>query len=132
MTGTESRSGVGLERRAAAVWGASLAGLAVALGAFGVHTLASIVSAERLQVWDTAVRFQMYHALALLALAALPRATRVAALLLVTGTVIFSGSLYVLVLSNVAALGAVTPVGGVLLIAGWAVLAIGLARGEPA
>lgn len=125
------RTGAGLGRPAAAVWGASLAGLAVVLGAFGVHTLARMVSADRLQVWDTAVRFQMYHALGLLVIAALPRPARLASLLLLVGVIIFSGTLYLLVLTGVRALGAVTPIGGVFMIVGWALLALAQARRPP-
>ncbi|HKI55954.1 MAG TPA: DUF423 domain-containing protein [Trueperaceae bacterium] len=124
--------GPGLDRRSAAVWGASLAGLAVVMGAFGVHSLAPLVSADRLQVWETAVRFQMYHALGLLAIGALPRPARLAALLLVVGVIIFSGSLYLLVLTGVAVLGAITPLGGLSMIVGWVLLALSLARREPA
>ncbi|HKI57903.1 MAG TPA: DUF423 domain-containing protein [Trueperaceae bacterium] len=123
---------VGLGRRASAVWGASLAGMAVVLGAFGVHTLARLVSADRLQVWETAVRFEMYHALGLLLIAALPGPARLASLLLLVGTLIFSGTLYLLVVTGVPILGAVTPLGGLLLIAGWALLAVSLARRLPA
>ncbi len=132
MTGSRNERGIGLGRRAAAAWGASLAGLAVVMGAFGVHGLAAMVSADRLQVWETAVRFQMYHGLGLLAIAGLPRPARLASLLLVVGSLIFSGSLYVLVGTGVAVLGAITPLGGVLQIAGWALLAVTLARREPA
>ena len=124
--------GPGLDRRSAAVWGASLAALAVVMGAFGVHSLARLVSADRLQVWETAVRFQMYHALGLLAIGALPRPARRAALLLVVGVIIFSGSLYLLVLTGVAVLGAITPLGGLSMIVGWVLLALSLARREPA
>jgi len=105
-----------------------LAGLAVVLGAFGVHTLAPLLGSERMAVWETAVRFQMYHALGLLLIAALPRTNRLAALLLLVGSLVFSGSLYVLVLTGVGLLGAITPIGGLLQIAGWAWLAVGLAR----
>lgn len=122
----------GLDRRAAAVWGASLAGLAVVLGAFGVHTLARLVSPDDMQVWETAVRFQMYHALGLLVIGALPRHARLASLLLLVGTIVFSGTLYLLVATGVRALGAVTPLGGLLLIAGWTLLAVSLAHGPSA
>lgn len=130
MTGRRT-AGPGLAPRAAAAWGAALAGLAVVLGAFGVHTLAPLLAADRMNVWETAVRFQMYHALGLLLTGALPRSSRLAALLLLVGSLIFSGSLYLLVLSGVNALGAVTPIGGLLLIAGWALLAVSLARRDP-
>jgi uncharacterized membrane protein YgdD (TMEM256/DUF423 family) len=128
MTERRSVRSGGLGPRGAAVWGASLAGLAVVFGAFGVHTLAPLVGSQRMGVWETAVRFQMYHALGLLLIAALPRSNRWAALLLLVGSLIFSGSLYVLVLTGVGLLGAVTPLGGLLQIAGWALLAVGFAR----
>ncbi len=128
MTGRRSLRSAGLSPRGSAVWGASLAGLAVVFGAFGVHTLAPVLGSQRMGVWETAVRFQMYHALGLLLIAALPRSSRLAALLLLVGSIIFSGSLYVLVLTGVGVLGAITPLGGLLQIAGWAVLAVGLAR----
>ena len=132
MTRSQSLGRAGLGRRAAAAWGASLAGLAVVLGAFGVHTLAPMLSSNRMNVWETAVRFQMYHALGLLVIGALPRSSRLAALLLLVGSLIFSGSLYILVLTGVTVLGAVTPLGGLLMIAGWALLAYTLARGGEA
>lgn len=123
MTASEGRAGAGLSPRAAAGWGAVLAGLAVVLGAFGVHSLAAVLPADRMTVWETAVRFEMYHALGLLAVGALRPRTRLAPLLLLLGTVIFSGSLYLLVVTGVDLLGAVTPLGGLLQIAGWALLA---------
>lgn len=124
---TPSRSAPGLSPSAAAAWGAGLAGLAVVLGAFGVHSLAAVLSAQRMDVWETAVRFEMYHALGLLAVGALRPRTRLAPLLLLIGTLIFSGSLYLLVATGVTLLGAVTPLGGLLQIAGWALLAWSLA-----
>ncbi len=130
MAGSVNQRGMGLDPRAAAAWGASLAGVAVVLGAFGVHGLAGMVSADRLQVWETAVRFQMYHALALLLIGALPTRARLASLLLLVGVAVFSGSLYLLVATGVTALGAITPVGGLLMIAGWALLALSLVRRE--
>jgi uncharacterized membrane protein YgdD (TMEM256/DUF423 family) len=112
-------------------WGmvaAVSAGLAVTAGAFGAHALKAQVGPEALAVWETAVRYQLVHALALLALAQAaqvwpPRPVRIAGLLWVIGTVLFSGSLYALVLSGVRTLGWVTPFGGAALIAGWAALA---------
>jgi len=107
--------------------GALSAGLAVAAGAFGAHALRDRLSVGDLATFETAVRYQMYHALALLAVAwvahqwpgGLPRA---AGWLFVIGTVIFSGSLYTLVLTGQRWLGAVTPIGGVAFLAGWACL----------
>ena len=108
--------------------GALSAMLAVAAGAFGAHALRERLAPDLLQVFETAVRYQMYHALALLAVAwASSRsdgvAARVAGWLFVAGTVLFSGSLYLLALSGIRWLGAITPLGGLAWIAGWAILA---------
>ncbi|ABF45066.1 protein of unknown function DUF423 [Deinococcus geothermalis DSM 11300] len=105
------------------VAGGVLAALAVAFGAFGAHALKSRLDPGLLADFETAVRYQMYAALALLVLGAQP-AQRRAPLLLLAGAVLFSGSLYVLALSGVRWLGAVTPLGGLLLIAGFAVAAL--------
>lgn len=108
----------------------SLAGaLGVALGAFGAHGLRSRLSPDMLAVFETGVRYEMYHAVALLALAALM--TRfdgwlfhLAGWAFTIGIVLFSGSLYLLALTGIRVLGAITPIGGVALILGWACLAI--------
>lgn len=92
--------------------GGLLAALAVMLGAFGAHALAGNV---RLDVWKTAALYHLVHAVALL-LPGLPTATR---WLHASGVVVFSGSLYLLVLLDTPSLGAVTPVGGLCFIAGW-------------
>jgi uncharacterized membrane protein YgdD (TMEM256/DUF423 family) len=101
--------------------------IAVGAGAFGAHGLRSRITPDLLAVFETAARYQMYHALALLAVAW--AATRWpgpwparAGWLFVAGTVLFSGSLYILALSGVRWLGAVTPLGGVAFLAGWACL----------
>lgn len=100
--------------------------LAVALGAFGAHGLKASVAPQLLDVWQTAVSYQMYHSLTLLALAVLPVSAGVrfrrAGWLMVAGTVVFSGTLYGRVLLDMPVLGMVTPVGGVLLLAGWVCL----------
>jgi uncharacterized membrane protein YgdD (TMEM256/DUF423 family) len=116
-----------LNGRLAATLGASLAGIAVALGAFGAHALKSRVDARMLEVFETAVRYQMYHALGLLAVAyylghEAPGAGA-AAWSFLAGILIFSGSLYVMVLTGHRWLGAVTPIGGVAFMIGWALLA---------
>ena len=108
--------------------GALLAGLSVALGSFGAHGLRNTLSPEDLATFETGARYQMYHALALLAVAwAYARweapLVQVAGWLFVIGIVVFSGSLYALVLTGQRWLGAVTPIGGVALLAAWAVLA---------
>jgi uncharacterized membrane protein YgdD (TMEM256/DUF423 family) len=107
--------------------GAALAGAAVALGAFGAHALEGVLSASRLETFETAVRYQFLHALALLVLhharltGALGEAaaTRVG-VTLVAGIVVFAGSLYALVATDVGAFGAIAPLGGGLLLLGWA------------
>jgi uncharacterized membrane protein YgdD (TMEM256/DUF423 family) len=116
-----------MERRVFAV-AAALAGLGVAIGAFGAHGLKAVVSPEMLAVFETGVRYQMYHGLGLLALAWAigrwpERRLATAAWLLLAGTAVFSGSLYILVLSGLRWFGAITPIGGVALIAGWGLTA---------
>jgi len=108
--------------------------LGVAAGAFGAHGLRDRLAPEMLAVWETAARYQLYHALALLAVAwAVTRwpsgATTAAGWLFVVGTLVFSGSLYVLSLSGIRWLGAITPIGGVAFIAGWACLIWAVYRG---
>lgn len=106
--------------------GAVLGGLAVAAGAFGAHGLRDSLPPADLETFEVAVRYQMFHALALVLCAALPVGTpRVvaAARCFLAGVVVFSGSLYALVLTGPRWLGAVTPVGGTLLIVGWVLLA---------
>jgi uncharacterized membrane protein YgdD (TMEM256/DUF423 family) len=107
--------------------GALLAGLAVAAGAFGAHALRDRLTPDMLAIFETAVRYQMYHALALLAVAwATTRWPDSSAVLagwcFVAGIVVFSGSLYVLALTGVRWLGAITPLGGLAFLAGWALL----------
>ena len=105
--------------------GAVLAGLGVAFGAFGAHALEARLTAERLATFETAVRYQLLHALAILAAALLGgERAPLAGLLFVVGIALFSGSLYLLVLTGVRWLGAITPLGGVAFIAGWGVLAL--------
>ena len=113
--------------------GSLSAGLSVAFGAFGAHALRARLSAADLATFETGARYQMYHALALLAVAwiaahwpgTLPRA---AGWLFVAGTLLFSGSLYTLVLSGQRWLGAVTPLGGVAFLAGWGCLLVAALR----
>ena len=108
----------------------SLAGaLGVALGAFGAHGLRGRLSPDMLAVFETGVRYHMYHALALLVVSALmPRLDgwliHAAGWSFTIGIVLFSGSLYLLALTGVRTLGAITPLGGVAFILGWAFLAI--------
>ena len=103
--------------------------LGVGLGAFGAHGLRSRLSPDMLAIFETGVRYQMYHALALLAVAAIIARAGGARLLVAAGwcfaagIVLFSGSLYALALTGVSILGAVTPFGGLAFLAGWACLA---------
>lgn len=110
--------------------GAVLMLLAVACGAFGAHALKGRLDEDMRAVWETAVRYHVYHALALFVVAWLEtrfpnRTVAVAGWCLLTGTLVFSGSLYALALSGIRVLGAVTPFGGLLLLAGWLALAAG-------
>lgn len=110
--------------------GGLFGGLGVILGAFGAHTLKARLTPELLATFETGVRYQIYHALALLAVALLygSRSAKglmiVSGWLFVVGTLLFSGSLYVLVLGGVRWLGAITPVGGTAFIIGWFCLAV--------
>lgn len=111
------------------VVGALFAFVAVAAGAFGAHGLRDRLSVPQLVIYEVAVRYQMYHALALVVLGVLVsrRATAAAAVAgwsFVIGIVLFSGSLYALSLTDTRALGAITPFGGVAFLVGWAALAI--------
>lgn len=104
---------------AAALLGAS----AVMLGAFGAHALRSSLGPQQLGWWQTATQYQLAHAIALLIIATLPlRRAPLAAACMALGTIIFSGTLYLMALGLPHWLGAITPIGGILLIAGWLVL----------
>ncbi len=118
--------------------GALFAALAVAAGAFGAHALRARLAPDMLAVFETAARYQMYHALALLAVALFLGRTAAAipdlwaswaGWLFAAGIVLFSGSLYALALTGVRILGAITPLGGVAFIAGWACLLVAAWRG---
>ena len=117
--------------------GAMCAGLAVAIGAFGAHALEGRVSADMLANYETGARYHFYHALGMIGVGlfaliavrdgqpesrALTR-LRWAAVFLLTGIVLFSGSLYTMALSDLRWLGAVTPLGGVSFLVGWALFA---------
>ena len=109
--------------------GALCGALGVGLGAFGAHGLRGRLTPEMLAVFETGVRYQMYHALAILLVAALvdrldSRLVPIAGWCFSAGIVIFSGSLYALAVSGVTVLGAITPIGGVAFLAGWACLII--------
>ncbi len=108
--------------------GSMLAAVAVIAGAFGAHGLKETVSTEMLEVFETAVRYQMYHSLGLIAVGLFNShhpavAVEIAGWAFALGIVVFSGSLYAMVLSGTRWLGAVTPIGGLAFIAGWLLLA---------
>ena len=113
--------------------GALTAFLGVALGAFGAHALKTRLSEEMLNIFEVGVRYQMYHALALLAVAWAcvkwpGTLTTASGWLFVAGVVIFSGSLYILSLTGIRWLGAITPLGGLAFLAGWICLALAALR----
>lgn len=112
------------------ILGAGCALLGVMAGAFGAHGLRAIVSDRALEVFRTAVTYQMYHALALVLVAVLAatglsrKLLSVAAGFFLAGILLFSGSLYLLVLTDIHGLGPVTPVGGVCFMVAWTLLVI--------
>jgi len=114
--------------------GAIFGGLAVVFGAFGAHALRASLTPDDLATFEIGVRYQMYHALGLVAVAWATTQTEAAAVhfagwAFVAGILVFSGSLYTLVLTGQRWLGAVTPIGGVAFIVGWAILAWTALRG---
>ena len=110
--------------------------LAVAAGAFGAHALRARLAADMLDVFQTGVTYQMYHALALVGVGMLLARfssdgsswLSVSGWMFVAGSILFSGSLYALALSGTTWLGAITPLGGVAFLIGWLALAIGVLR----
>lgn len=108
--------------------GALMCAVAVAFGAFGAHAIADIVSPARLETWQTASRYLMFHGLSLLIITSLAINLEVsfkpAVLLIFAGAVIFSSALYLLVILNLSWLGAIAPIGGVLMISGWITAAV--------
>lgn len=112
--------------------GAVNALLSVAFGAFGAHLLEGRVADKYLETWQTAVQYQMFHAVGLMVIAILMSSSLLGPLgslnwagyLMLAGIVIFSGSLYVLSLTGISILGAVTPIGGVAFIAAWVMVII--------
>lgn len=118
-------------------FGALSASIAVAAGAFGAHALRGRLAPRLLEVFETAARYQMYHALALLAVAWLvdraagtpsERPATIAGWAFVAGTVLFAGSLYLMAFTGIGVLGAITPLGGVGFLVGWVSLALAAAR----
>ena len=117
-------TGAGSTHRGLLAAGCLLAGLGVAAGAFGAHSLGGRLSAEDLAIFGTAARYHMLHALGLILLGLAAErwpdaAWRCPGILMLCGVAVFSGTLYVLALSGIGWLGAITPAGGVALIAAW-------------
>lgn len=125
-----------MNQRISLLTGSLLGLLGVALGAFGAHALkAQLTAAGRLDTYELAVRYQFYHAFALLAAGLLQYHItsgylKTASVFFVGGTLLFSGSLYILCLSGRTGIAMVTPFGGVLLIFGWIFLAIAIFNGK--
>lgn len=120
------------------IWGVLFCGSAVILGAFGAHLLSNLLSVDALQSFEVGVRYQFFHGMALLFLSLTPNPQNFinrTALLFITGTLLFSISIYLLSLSTMygdtglpAILGPVTPIGGLMLILGWLNLLVGYIR----
>lgn len=110
--------------------------LAVALGAFGAHALKERLTEKYLAIWETAVQYQMFHALALVAIGTLMSSKLIgpvtslntAGYLILAGIILFSGSLYVLSLTGIGVLGAITPIGGVAFLVGWVMIIVAAAK----
>ena len=119
-----------------AVWvavGSFLGLLGVVMGAAGTHALEGRLDSDALDTLETAVRFQMYHTIALVAIGGLgsvwkSRAVAISCGLLTLGVIVFCGSLYLIALLDIGAFGAVAPVGGLSLMVGWGTLAVGAVR----
>ena len=125
-----------MSARGLTIAGALLAFVAVAAGAFGAHALRGRLEAEELAVFETAVRYHLVHAVALLAVAWVNtqwpgRPARFSGWLFIAGIVLFSGSLYLFVLTGARGVVVITPVGGLALLAGWLALAWAAWRGGP-
>ena len=116
--------------------GAINAFIAVAFGAFGAHALKEKLSEKYLAIWETAVQYQMYHAIGLIVIGILMSTNIIgnvsqlswAGYLMLSGIVIFSGSLYVLSLSGIGILGAITPIGGVAFLAAWLLVIVAVVK----
>lgn len=107
--------------------GAVFAFLAVAFGAFGAHALKNVLTEHYAAIWETAVQYQMFHAVGLIVIGILMSKTLIgptpllsrAGVLMFIGVILFSGSLYVLAVTKINVLGAITPIGGVLFLISW-------------
>ena len=111
--------------------GVIFAFLAVLLGAFGAHALKDQVATEYLEIWKTAVTYQMFHSLALMIWALMGQKIKLVSIAcgcFVLGILLFSGSLYLLVLSGIKMLGMITPIGGTLFLLGWLLALVGVVR----
>ena len=116
--------------------GAVNAFIAVAFGAFGAHALKEKLSEKYLAIWETAVQYQMYHAIGLIVIGILMSTNIIgnvaqlswAGYFMLAGIVIFSGSLYVLSLSGIGILGAITPIGGVAFLAAWVLIIVAVVK----
>ena len=113
------------------VTGSGLALLAVILGAFAAHGLKAVLDTQQLALFETASRYQMYHALALLVIGVMSTNSqfsqsllKFAALAFILGIILFSGSLYLLALVDISWFGAITPLGGIALLSGWLVIMV--------
>lgn len=121
--------------RSIAVWGSVLAFIAVGLGAFGAHGLREHLSPASMAIYQTGSHYHLIHALGLVAVAAVSdkvRTARFVSWCFIFGILVFSGSLYLLAITEKRWLGAITPIGGVCFLAGWATLAYGAARSHKA
>ncbi len=115
------------------ILGAILAALAVVFGAFGAHALKNKVSPDDLIIFETGVKYHMYHALGLILIGLVgfhynAEIIQLPAVLISVGILIFSGSLYLLVFSGLRWMGAITPIGGIFLVAGWSLLVFQLLK----
>lgn len=121
-----------MKKETTVLWGAVMGGVAVAIGAFGAHALKPFLAAAgRQDTFELAVRYQFYHALALLVTGLAmhqmeSKKLQYSSLCFLFGILFFSGSLYTLCFTGLGVLGAVTPLGGVFFISGWVLLAIGV------
>lgn len=112
------------------VVGAVLAGLAVIIGAFGAHALSAHLTDRGADIWNTAVQYQMFHSVGIIAVGILllilnaKKSLILAGFAFLTGTILFSGSLYTIALVSVKNLGLVTPLGGLCFIVGWLLLVV--------
>jgi uncharacterized membrane protein YgdD (TMEM256/DUF423 family) len=113
-----------MKRRTALLIAGATGLLGVALGAFGAHVLTQLFKLNQtLSIWNTAVIYHLIHTPVLLWLAGRMRVMALPVILFASGTLIFSGSLYALAITNIRWLGAITPIGGMLLLAGWSWIA---------